>query len=48
MKLPTEAIEMSYDYQRVVSRLIQNGEILLGKAFHIPENERGIIFGILA
>ncbi len=48
MKLPTEAIEMSYDYQKVVPRLIQNGEILLGKRFHISENERGIIFGILA
>ncbi len=48
MKLPTEAIAMSYDYQKVVSRLIQNGETLLGKTFHIPENERGIIFGILA
>lgn len=48
MKLPTKAIEMSYDYQKVVSRLIQNGEMLLGKRFHIPENERGIILGILA
>ena len=48
MKLPTKAIEMSYDYQKVVSRLTQNGEMLLGKRFHIPENERGIIFGILA
>jgi len=48
MKLPTEAIAMSYDYQKVVSRLIQNGETLLGKTFHIPESERGIIFGILA
>lgn len=48
MKLPTEAIEMSYDYQKVVSRLINNGENLLGKRFNIPENERGIIFGILA
>ncbi len=48
MKLPTEVIEMSYDYQKVVSQLVQNGEKLLGKRFHIPENERGIIFGILA
>ena len=39
---------MSYDYQKVVSRLVQNGENLLGKKFHIPENERGITFGILA
>ncbi len=48
MKLPTEAIEMSYDYQKVVSQLIQKGEILLGKRFYIPMSERGIIFGILA
>lgn len=48
MKLPTEAFEMSYDYRKVVSRLIRNGEALLGKTFHIPENEQGIIFGILA
>ena len=48
MKLPTEAIEMSYDYQKIISQLTQNGEKLLGKTFHIPENERGIIFGILA
>lgn len=48
MKLPTEAIEMSYDYRKIISRLIQNGENLLGEKFHIPENERGIIFGILA
>ena len=48
MKLPTEAIAMSYEYQKVVSRLIQTGETLLGKTFHIPESERGIIFGILA
>lgn len=48
MKLPDNAIEMSYNYREVVSRLIRNGEIVLGKPFHIPENERGIIFGILA
>lgn len=39
---------MSYDYKKVVSQLMQNGEIFLGKPFHIPKNERGIIFGILA
>ncbi len=39
---------MSYNYQVVVSRLIRSGEKTLGKTFHIPENERGIIFGLLA
>lgn len=48
MKLPTHPIQMSYDYQPIVSHLIRSGEMLLGKTFNIPENERGIIFGILA
>jgi len=39
---------MSYNYQVVVSRLVRTGEKALGKTFHIPENERGIIFGMLA
>lgn len=48
MDLPNKEIEMSYDYQKVISLLIRNGEKVLGKTFSIPENERGIIFGILA
>lgn len=39
---------MIFDYQPIVSHLIRDGEMLLGKTFHIPENEKGIIFGILA
>jgi len=48
MKLPSEPLQMSYNYQEVVSRLVRTGEKALGKTFHIPENERGIIFGMLA
>lgn len=48
MQLPTKPIEMSYDYRQIVPYLIKSGEKFLGKNFHIPENERGIIFGILA
>ncbi|KFC19330.1 AAA family ATPase [Chryseobacterium sp. FH1] len=48
MKLPHESIQMSYDYQAVISHLVRNGEKVLGKKFQIPESERGIIFRILA
>lgn len=48
MKLASEPIKMSYNYQQAVSYLIRNGGIALGKTFHIPENERGIIFGSIA
>lgn len=48
MKLPSEPIKVSYNYQQAVSYLIRNGGLALGKTFQIPENERGIIFGILA
>lgn len=47
MKLPTKPLQMSYNYQEVVSLLVRTGEKALGKTFHIPENERGIIFGML-
>ena len=48
MQLPNKEIEMSYDYKEVVHHLIKTGQKLLGKNFQIPENERGIVFGILA
>lgn len=48
MQLPTREIEMSYDYKKVVSFLIETAEKHLGKKFQIPKNEQGIIFGILA
>ena len=41
-------MKMSYNYQHAVSYIINKGDISLGKTFHIPENERGIIFGMLA
>lgn len=48
MQLPTKPIEMSYDYHEVVTWLHKTGETYLGRKFIIPENERGIIFGMLA
>lgn len=48
MKLPDSAIEMSYDYRDVIARLVAHGELTLGRTFHIPENERGIVFAVLA
>lgn len=39
---------MSYDYREVVTLLRNTGEKHLGKNFLIPENEKGIIFGMLA
>lgn len=48
MQLPTKPIDMSYDYREVVTWLHKTGETYLGKKFIISENERGIIFGMLA
>ncbi|UZX27779.1 AAA family ATPase [Riemerella anatipestifer] len=48
MQLPTKPIDMSYDYREVVTWLQKTGQTRLGKKFIIPENERGIIFGMLA
>ena len=48
MQLPTREIEMSYDYKKVVSFLIETAEKHLSKKFQIPKNEQGIIFAILA
>ncbi len=48
MQLPTNPIEMSYDYGEVVTWLRKIGRKHLGKNFVIPENEKGIIFGMLA
>ncbi|ODS90188.1 MAG: ATPase [Chryseobacterium sp. SCN 40-13] len=48
MQLPTNPIEMSYDYREVVMWLRKCGRKHLGKNFVIPENEKGIIFGMLA
>ena len=48
MQLPTNPIEMSYDYREVVMWLRKCGRKHLGKNFIIPENEKGIIFGMLA
>lgn len=38
---------MSYNYSEVVTWLRKTGRIHLGKNFIIPEQERGIIFGLL-
>lgn len=48
MQLPTNPIETSYDYHEVVKWLRKTAKQYLGKNFEIPENERGIVFGLLA
>lgn len=48
MLLPTTQIQASYNYPEVISWLHKSARYHLGKNFYIPEQERGIIFGILA
>ena len=48
MQLPTHKIQACYDYKQVVTCLRKNGRKHLGKNFVIAENEKGIIFGMLA
>ena len=48
MQLPNHEIEMSYDYCEVVTWLRKTGRKHIGKNFVIPDNEKGIIFGMLA
>lgn len=48
MHLPTHEIETSYNYKEVITWLRKTGRKHLGKNFTIPENEKGIVFGILA
>lgn len=48
MQLPNHEIEMSYDYKQVVTWLRKADRKNLGKNFVIMENEKGIIFGLLA
>ncbi len=48
MQLPNHEIEMSYDYCEVVTWLRKTGRKHIGKKFVIPDNEKGIIFGMLA
>ncbi len=48
MQLPNHEMEMSYDYCEVVTWLRKTGRKHLGKNFVIPDNEKGIIFGMLA
>lgn len=48
MQLPTTQIETSYNYHEVITWLHKSAQQLLKKDFIIPEEERGIIFGLLA
>ena len=48
MQLPKREIEVSYDYRQVVMNFTKIAEEYLSRKFQIAENERGIIFGILA
>lgn len=48
MQLPNHEIEMSYDYRQIVNWLRKTGRKHLGKNFVTPDNEKGIIFGMLA
>lgn len=48
MQLPKSLTGTNYDYAKVITWLRKAGEDHLGKNFEIPENEKAIVFGMLA
>ncbi|WP_277111472.1 AAA family ATPase [Chryseobacterium taklimakanense] len=48
MILPNRPIKMSFDYTLVINFLREKGSEAIGKNFTISNEERGIIFGLLA
>lgn len=48
MLLPDRPIKMSFDYAQIISFLRLKGAEITGNAFTISDDERGIIFGLLA
>lgn len=48
MLLPDRPIKMSFNYAQIISFLRLKGAEITGNAFTISDDERGIIFGLLA
>ncbi|AZI20628.1 AAA family ATPase [Chryseobacterium taklimakanense] len=48
MLLPDRPIKMSFDYAQIINFLRFKGGEIMGKTFTISDDERGIIFGLLA
>lgn len=48
MLLPDHPIKMSFDYAQIINFLRFKGGEITGKTFTISDDERGIIFGLLA
>lgn len=48
MLLPDRPIKMSFDYAQIISFLRLKGAEITGNVFTISDDERGIIFGLLA
>lgn len=48
MLLPDRPIKMSFDYAQIINFLRFKGGEITGKTFTISDDERGIIFGLLA
>ncbi len=48
MQLPNRPIQMSFDYSKVINEFREKAETVVGRKFLIPDDERGIVFGLLA
>ena len=48
MQLPNRPIQMSFDYSKVIGEFREKAEAVIGRKYLISDDERGIIFALLA
>lgn len=48
MQLPQKIIETRYNYYKIIPWFIKKASQFLGKKYQIPEDEKGIVFAIIA